>query len=66
MRSGKPPRVMGNCSTCCYATYKGRKGEKWCICARYPKWVDVLDMDNHFCGEFVSEQDYKAACEGKW
>ena len=65
MRSGQPPRVMGNCVRCCYAICK-RERHGDCVCARYPKWVDVLDMDNHFCGEFVSEQDYKAACEGKW
>ena len=56
---------MGNCVRCCYAICK-RERHGDCVCARYPKWVDVLDMDNHFCGEFVSEQDYKAACEGKW
>lgn len=65
MRSGRSPRVMGNCVRCCYATRKREKHGD-CVCARYPKWTDVQDMHEHFCGEFVSEQDYKAACEGKW
>ena len=56
-------RIMGNCSRCCYATRKRDDGE--CVCARSPRWVDVLDMDNHFCGEFVSVEDYKAACDGR-
>ena len=62
-RSGEPPRIMGNCRRCCYAT---RKQKSSCVCARYPKWIDVEDMDNHFCGEFVSEQDYEDACDGRW
>lgn len=51
--SGKfnEPRLMGNCSRCYYATRKRNDGS--CVCARYPKWVDVNDMHNHFCGEFA-------------
>ena len=45
------PRLMGNCSRCYYATKKRK--DRSCACARYPMWVDVMDMDNHFCGEFV-------------
>lgn len=46
-------RAMGNC-VCCYYATKKRK-DRSCACARYPRWVDVMDMDNHFCGEFVFE-----------
>lgn len=51
--SGKfnEPRLMGNCVRCYYATRKRKDGS--CVCARYPKWVDITDMDNHFCGEFA-------------
>jgi antirestriction protein len=56
---------MGNCVRCCYATRK-REEHGNCVCARYPKWVDVQDMHEHFCGEFVSRLDYRAACVGKW
>lgn len=45
------PRLMGNCVHCYYATRKRKDGS--CVCARYPKWVDVIDMDGHFCGEFA-------------
>lgn len=66
MRQGNPPRIMGNCSTCCYATNL-REGyvRALCDCARYPQRVEV-DAINHFCGEFVSKRDYKDACEGRW
>ena len=43
-------RIIGNCFRCCYATRKRSDGE--CVCARYPQWTDVLDMHEHFCGEF--------------
>lgn len=57
-------RPMGNCSHCCYATRKRKDGS--CVCARYPKWVDVNDAENHFCGEHLDEHDYKDLCDGKW
>lgn len=56
------PRIMGNCARCCYATRKMKDGS--CVCARNPKWVDIIDADNHFCGEFVSNQDYAKVCNG--
>lgn len=62
---GNPPRIMGNCVRCCYATHK-REEEGDCYCARYPEWFDVSDMNNHFCGEFVSVDDYREACRGRW
>ena len=45
-------RFMGNCVRCYYATSK-RENRDDCVCARYPKWIDVQDMYNHFCGEFA-------------
>lgn len=63
LRQQEPPRPMGNCSRCCYAA---RKVNGRCVCARYPKWIDIEDMNNHFCGEFVSQRDYAAACNGEW
>ena len=41
----------GNCDKCHYATRK-RKDDSG-VCARYPKWVDIYDMTEHFCGEFA-------------
>lgn len=46
------PRLMGNCVRCYYATRK-RENHGDCVCARYPKWIDVQDMYSHFCGEFA-------------
>ena len=45
-------KLMGNCVRCYYAVRKKEDGS--CVCARYPKWVDVYDMDNHFCAEHVT------------
>lgn len=59
----KDVRPMGNCWRCCYATRKRSNGS--CVCARHPKWIDVQDMDNHFCGEFVSHEDYRDFCHGR-
>lgn len=52
-------RPMGNCVRCYYATRKRKDGE--CVCARFPRWVDVGDMANHFCGEFVPDSSQDAA-----
>ena len=45
-------KLMGNCVRCYYAVRKKEDGS--CVCARYPKWVDVYDMHNHFCAEHVT------------
>lgn len=45
------PHLMGNCARCYYATRKSGDGS--CICARFPDWVNIPDMNNHFCGEFA-------------
>lgn len=47
----QPERLMGNCDKCHYATRK-RKDDSG-VCARYPKWADIYDMTEHFCGEFA-------------
>lgn len=56
------PRLMGNCVRCYYATYKRKDGS--CVCSRYPKWVDVSDMENHFCGEFSWYKDTSLLKDG--
>ena len=59
---------MGNCSRCCYATRKRKDGS--CVCARYPRWETVADMDEHFCGEYVNAEtvtrDNMKGCDWLW
>ena len=64
--SGKfnEPHLMGNCVRCYYATRKREKSGE-CACARYPKWVDVGDMDNHFCGEFAWDDAHAERLRGE-
>lgn len=47
-------RLTGNCRFCYYARYAKASGSG--VCTRYPRWVDIEDMSDHGCGEYVNKQ----------
>lgn len=43
----------GNCRHCVYSVYfLGKSDEFYWKCNRFPVWVDIDDVDAHYCGEW--------------